>query len=79
MDAAAAGEPMDVENLLSNMDGRGLVERDSSGQLVDSWGHPLLIKHTEHRGTVSVVVTSTGRDGKLGTSDDFSKEVALER
>ncbi len=69
----------DLNTILARVDGRGLFARDSSGQLFDSYGRPLLIQQTGTGGALRVTVTSTGRDGKLGTGDDFSREITFER
>ena len=70
----------DLHEYLAHYDGQGLI-RNSSGRLLDSFGHPLQIQlvQKERDGTRKIVVTSLGRDGRLGTKDDYSKEFSFER
>jgi len=62
----------DAAKVLSNLKiGRGdLLRRNSKGELVDTWNHPIDIK-VHFSLLIDVEVRSAGRDGSLGTSDDI--------
>lgn len=72
------GRPPSLDEFLAHVDARGLFSRDRSGQIIDTWGHPLVVRVTESPGWIKIIVTSTGRDGQLGTSDDFSRHITIE-
>jgi hypothetical protein len=71
-----AGLPSDASEYLARYSTPGsLFHRDASGQLVDSWDHPFVVTQFVQSGRSILRVTSTGRDGMLGTPDDFSREM----
>ncbi|MDB6175348.1 MAG: hypothetical protein JWL59_4659 [Chthoniobacteraceae bacterium] len=73
------GKQPDLDAFLARVDARGLFSRNGSGQLIDSYKRPLFIQQIGSGRALRVTITSTGRDGKLGTSDDFSRELTFER
>lgn len=78
-DANDAAMPFNLDEFLSHYRGGDLFRRDQYGHPLDSWDHPLVIKQTEREGRVTTRVTSTGRDGELGTVDDHFREFTFER
>ncbi|MBK1827116.1 hypothetical protein [Haloferula rosea] len=60
----SVGRRFELDSFLEEFEGRGLVDRNHAGELVDVWGTPLEIGEE--------VVTSAGRDRVFGTEDDDS-------
>jgi hypothetical protein len=52
----------------------GLIYSSSDGTLIDCWKNPLDIQISFENGAATVRVTNAGRDGVLGTKDDFTYE-----
>ena len=77
--ARDGGKTFSLDEFLAHYSGQGLFRRNQSGCLLDSWGRPLVIEQLERDGRAFTKVTSLGRDGKLGTRDDHSREFASER
>ena len=74
--ARDGGRTFSLDEFLAHYSGKELFRRNQAGCLLDSWGRPLVIVQLERDGRVANKVTSLGRDGKLGTRDDHSREFA---
>ena len=79
VNADEEGRPANLDEFLSHYGDGTLFRRDHSGRLIDSWGHPLAIEPAEHDDLFTIKVNSAGRDGRLGTADDFSREFTFKR
>jgi hypothetical protein len=50
-----------------------VLERDNDGHYTDIWGRPLVVTFRRRGDIVYITVLSRGRDGELGTPDDFTR------